>query len=249
TFGYWAEVTATIPAWCAHADGWRQVLCDWDMEARSDSTATTIFVWMTHELLDLTMGDRLPGGRHSEFWRFIQDIPHFEQNVDWLLLRPATDPIWDLPGTVTRETKADTFSRALATAVASIEQQVGPPGPDWAWGTFRPFVLKHLFGGKKAIAGLVNSPAYPGRGLPNTVFKNQFNRADRKQMHVTAGPAMRINIDMADPEAAVYDLAGGESGWPESPYYANDVPNWLEGHMHPLSATDGETIILSPATP
>jgi hypothetical protein len=46
---------------------------------------------------------------------------------------------------------------------------------------------------------------------------------------------VRFSIDMAEPWAATYSLAGGESGWPGSPRYVNLLQDWRTGRGRPLT--------------
>ncbi len=131
---------------------------------------------------------------------------------------------------------------ALADAVAAGSERHGRDLSRWAWGRVRPFVLKHLFAGRDGILGwFLNSAPMPIAGGTETVFKQQFLRSDRAHLHPAVGPIVRFTIDMADPWAATYTLAGGESGWPRSPFYGNLLQDWRQGRERPLTpgvATD-----------
>jgi penicillin amidase len=50
----------------------------------------------------------------------------------------------------------------------------------------------------------------------------------------TGGPSWRMVIDMADVEAAVGVLPGGESGVPFSQHYTDQVDLWLNYRYHGL---------------
>lgn len=221
-------------------------LCAWNGELTAGSEAATIFVLLTNAMLDRALADELS----PAVWRYVQDIPHFEADVDWTWQRPATDAVWDDARTPQVETKADVVRAAFADAVARAADRYGDDTADWRWGDVRPFYIKHPFGGQGGLLGsLFNGDAFPGRGGPETVFKNQFNRVDREQMHPGAGPAFRFIIDMGRPGDAVYSLAGGESGWAKSPFYGNLTGEWIEGKTRPLTPAGGLTVRFLPDAP
>jgi len=115
----------------------------------------------------------------------------------------------------------------------------------------RPFVLAHAFAPPGSVLGrFLNGRPMAVPGDAETVFKQQFVRADRARLHAAIGPVVRFTIDMAEPWAAVYALAGGESGWPASPFNANLLADWAAGRTRPLTPADGPddvTVHLLPA--
>jgi acyl-homoserine lactone acylase PvdQ len=99
----------------------------------------------------------------------------------------------------------------------------------------RPFVLRHAFAPKDGFLGrLLNHPPIPIQGGNETPFKQQFPRS-RRDLEPVIGPIVRFTVDMADPWAATYTIAGGESGWPRSPFYGNLVEEWSNGQARLMS--------------
>jgi acyl-homoserine lactone acylase PvdQ len=121
----------------------------------------------------------------------------------------------------------------------------------WKWGEVRPFALTHAFAGEGGPLGVVlNTQPMPIRGDAETPFKQQYLRSDRKHMRAAVGPLVRVTVDLADPWAAKYSLAGGESGWPGSPGYANLLDDWRLGKGRPLTpppAAEDVDVLLVPA--
>ncbi len=217
-------------------------LCEWNADASADSVGATLFALLTHAVLDRAMADDLPGGAEGELWKFVQSIPHFETNVDWLWTRAAIDPVWDDVRTPKVENRAMILRAAFEDAVGVARERYGDDPAAWKWGTVRPFVLQHPFGGKGGILGSVfNADALAGTGAPETVFKNQYLRSDRARMHVMAGPSLRFAADLSDLHKSRFSLAGGESGWPGSPHYADLTQEWMEGKTRALSPRPEET--------
>ncbi len=87
---------------------------------------------------------------------------------------------------------------------------------------------------------LLNSDSMPIAGGTETPFKQQFPRVDREHMYPAVGPLVRITVDMADPWAATFSLAGGQSGWPASPHYADLLDDWRRGRGRPLTPAASE---------
>lgn len=240
---YWPRVRQQIgAAFCESGIGEsrllrdaRLALCNWDGHWASESTGATVFALLTFALLDQALADELPAGADDPIWPYILDIYHMEANVDWLWQKPVDGAVWDNIKTAEKENKIDILELALAQAVVEATRRYGGNVKLWRWGDVRPFVLKHPFGAvSPAVAGLFNSPPLPGIGGPETVYKNQYPRSDRDDMHPAAGPAIRVIYDFGGNGQFWYNLAGGQSGWPKSPYYANQLEDWRYGRIKPL---------------
>lgn len=242
TLPHWRDVRSEVlGSLCAAPrtgdDGpaWR-ALCSWDGNLRADSVAATVFMLFQHALLDRALADDLPGGADGELWGWLQSIPHIETNVDWLWYRAGADPVWDDVTTAVRETRDDTVSAAFADGVRAGIARYGKDVGSWAWGEVRPFELRHPLAGASAmLAHMLNSAPLPGVGAPETVFKNQFIRKDRTTMHPGIGPVLRFIVDMDDPSAGGFALAGGQSGWPYSPHYADLLEPWMANELLPMT--------------
>jgi penicillin amidase len=230
----------------------RKTLCDWDGVMAEDSVGATLYALLTNAALDRGMTDELPGGRDDEAWWFAQALFQFEANVQRLWLTPADAPVWDDVRTPEIETRAEILEAALADAVAAGEKAYGAEIKQWKWGYVRPFTLDHAFAGDDGpLAMVLNTAPTPVSGDAETPFKQQFLRSDREHMRPAVGPLVRVTVDLADPWAATYSLAGGESGWPGSPAYANLLDDWRRGKGRaltpPPAADDIEVTFLPPA--
>jgi penicillin amidase len=219
----------------------RQHLCLWNGRFGPHSTAAGLFVLWTNALVDRALADELPGGAESPLWHWVVSLHQFEADVGWLLLREPDDPVWDDVRTPARESRDDVMRAAFEDAVAAARTRWGDDVMAWRWGTVRPFVLHHLFSsGDGPLGWWLDSAPYAVGGGPETVFKNQFSRADRERLRPIIGPILRFTIDFADPWGATYSMAGGESGWPSSPYYGNLVADWAVGRGRRLTPEAGE---------
>lgn len=213
----------------------RNRLCEWDGAMARDSVGATVFTLLSNAMIDRALADDLPGGKDGELWHYVESLHQFEVDVHWLWLRPARAPVWDDQTTPLTETRGDILEAALHDAVKEGGARFGDDVDRWQWGTVRPFVLRHPFAPKDGMLGrLLNHPPIPIQGGGETVFKQQFPR-NRRDLEPVIGPIVRFSIDMADPWAATYTMAGGESGWPLSPFYGNLVEDWSNGKSRPMS--------------
>ncbi len=211
-------------------------LCEWDGDLHAESSAATLFTLTQNAILDLAIADELGGGADGEMWTYLQSIAHIETVVEWMWERSADDPLWDDARTEAVESRDDVVASAFRIAVEAAVSAWGEDVERWHWGAVRPFQLRHPLGGANPVLGwLLHAPTLQGRGGPETVFKNQFLRSDRADMHPSFGPVLRMVIDLGDPRAATFALAGGQSGWPGSAHYADLLEDWMEGEMHPLT--------------
>jgi acyl-homoserine lactone acylase PvdQ len=72
--------------------------------------------------------------------------------------------------------------------------------------------------------------ARPGDGM--TVNLGAFPLTG--PFEVVVGPGYRQIVDLGDPEASRWIIAGGVSGDPRSPHYADQIEFWLRGEYRPM---------------
>ncbi len=244
----WRAVRPDLEAgFCAASAGDQRVqdsrrqLCAWDGDMTADSVGATLYALLTDSMLDGALADELPGGADGELWKFTQSILYFESVVRRLWAEPPDAAVWDDARTPQIETREQILEKGLAVAVDEGTRRFGSSVADWRWGEVRPLVVAHPFAGDGGVLGrVVNLDPVAVGGGNETVFKNQFSLANRA-MKVEIGPIIRISIDMADPWAARFALAGGQSGWPSSPHYGDLLGDWASGHTRPLTPPEVES--------
>ncbi|HUF07177.1 MAG TPA: penicillin acylase family protein [Candidatus Binatia bacterium] len=142
---------------------------------------------------------------------------------------------------------------ALGSAVETLRAAAGADPTGWAWGRLRPLRLLHPLGGRAPFDRLFNLGPYPLGGDANTVAQ-----AGVRPLDPTANPAAIANqrtvIDLGDVERSRYVLAGGQSGNPLSPRYADLLALWERGEGVPIAwshdaivAATVERLLLRPA--
>ncbi len=241
---YWPKVRADLEsALCASGrDGMDEaeraaadLFCAWDGRVSADSPAASLFMLFSNHILDVALADDLTGGADGETWNFVQSVAHIETNAERLWYEAGDAAVWDDTRTPAVETRDDAYRSAFRLALVDLRARRGDDSADWAWGDVRPFVLKHFFGmGGGLLGSVFNADPLRGAGAPETVFKNQYLRSDRTEMHPMAGPSVRLVVDLGDPHRSRYTLAGGASGWPKSPHYADLLEAWMAGEFHTL---------------
>lgn len=244
-YGAWSQLRAELdPVFCRAGDEAgatfageaRRRLCAWDGNMSGAAVEPTLYVLLTNALLDRALADDLPGGVDDPLWNYTLSLLQFEAAVQWLWSEPATAAVWDDRRTPRVETRDDIVEAAFADALAFGRRRFGHDLDQWQWGVVRPFVLRHPFAGEDGLLGrLLNSAPMPIDGGSETVFKQQAARSDREHMRSAVGPVVRFTIDMNKPWEATYSLAGGESGWPRSPFYGNLLEDWRTGRGRPLT--------------
>lgn len=123
---------------------------------------------------------------------------------------------------------------ALASAVRTLRERPGLDSAGWAWGRLRPLRLRHVLGVSRPLDRLLNVGPVPLGGDSNTV-----SQAGVRPLDVFDNPAAipnhRTVIDLADLERSRYVIAGGQSGNPVSPHYADLLDQWRRGAGVPIA--------------
>jgi penicillin amidase len=142
---------------------------------------------------------------------------------------------------------------ALAVAAATLREKQGQDPAGWEWGRVRPLRLLHPLGVRRPLDRVFNVGPVPIGGDANTPAQ-----AGVHPLSPLANPAAIANqrtvIDLGDPERSRFVLAGGQSGNPLSPHYADLFGPWQRGEGVPIAwsrsavgAARVERLVLRPA--
>ena len=122
---------------------------------------------------------------------------------------------------------------ALGRAVGTLRERFGTDQAAWAWGHVRPLRLRHPLGVRRPLDRILNLGPVALGGDANTVAQ-----AGVRPLGPLANPAAipnhRTVIDLADVERSRYVIAGGQSGNPLSPHYADLFELWQRGEGVPI---------------
>lgn len=154
------------------------------------------------------------------------------------VLSGAIPPGWfDDVSTPEVEDRALIQSRSLESALQAARARWGDAPDTWDYGHLHPLHLRHPMGRLPFLGRFYNLGRFPMPGSSTTVAA--FGGAWRNgAVPVTYGPSMRWVADLADPDAGLAVLPGGQSGHPWDPHYGDQLPLYLEGHLRPVPWTD-----------
>jgi penicillin amidase len=207
------------------------LLDGWDCEMRADGAAPALFHLFYRQLLSRGMRPVLEPRAPGLFHRFLSVIHLAVPAVDRLLL--GQDARW-FPGG-----GAALVEACLGAAWAEATARLGPDPEQWQWGRLHTLTFHHGFGhGRhplaRALAAMLdlNRGPYPAPGDGMTVNLAAFSLAE--PFAAVAGPSYRQVVDLGRPEASRWIVAGGASGDPRSPHYADQLPRWLRGEYRTM---------------
>jgi penicillin amidase len=232
----WREVRDLALALPVTDDGGRlgmELLTAWDGQVAADSAAASVYeLWLAE------LSERIARARAPSTWRwalgagFGEVVPHtllHTRSVGRLVrLLHAQPKGWFQHGWPSEA--AD----ALSAAVRRLRALAGEDPGAWAWGSLRTLTLRHPTGGQPGLARAFNIGPVPLGGDGNTVaqaFSGPLDPLDNPGFVANT----RAVIDLADPEASRFVLAGGQSGNPRSRHYRDLFDVWLRGEGVPIA--------------
>ena len=210
----------------------------WDGVSRADSAGAAYFSAVWSNLLELVFWDELPASaRPSGGDRWLQVIAN-------LLERPD-DRWWDDRTTVGLvEGRDEILFRALTSARLELAVEIGKDAAGWEWGKLHLAAPEHRVLGGEGVPSLVRRMVNPepiGVGGGSAVVNAMAWDAGTDSYRVTAGPSMRMVVDLADLDASTWVNLTGTSGHPGSPHYDDQLDDWAEGRTFPWPFTAGAT--------
>lgn len=231
----WRELRETIlalPADRARAARALHLLGAWDGRVTADSSAAAIF-----ELFLSDMACRVARAAASRAWSFALGAGFGAAVPRTLLVARWTSRLVrrlrEQPDGHFRNGWPAEMADALAAVVERLEREHGTDPGRWAWGTLRRLTLVHALGARPPLDRLLNVGPVPVGGDANTVAQAGANPLSPLD-NPGAIANHRTVIDLGDPERSRYVLAGGQSGNPLSPHYADLFELWRRGEAVPI---------------
>ncbi|HEX7173432.1 MAG TPA: penicillin acylase family protein [Candidatus Limnocylindria bacterium] len=224
----------------------RALLQDWDGVVGAGSSAAAVFELFVSELAAIIARDRAPRAWRSALGGGVGPaMPRTSLGavtLSRLVARLRAGP--DASAEITA---------ALGSAVRTLRESAGDDPKGWAWGAVRPLRLLHPLGVRRPLDRLLNVGPVPLGGDTNTVAQAGVLPLD--PLHNPAAiPNHRTVIDLGDVERSRYVVAGGQSGNPLSPHYADLFALWRLGEGVPIpwsaaavSAASVNVLALKPA--
>jgi penicillin amidase len=147
------------------------------------------------------------------------------------VLERGPDRWWDDTRTPEVETRDAILHRSFGAAVAELRGLLGGAPAEWRWGRLHTLTLSHPLSSVPLVGRYFDRGPFPVPGATSTVNKMEYRERDFRVAH---GPSMRQITDLADLDAALGVLPGGQSGIPASPHYDDHAALWRRGEYHPL---------------
>ena len=208
----------------------RNLLEAWDFNAPADSAATAIFFVTYREAAMEALLDEVDGPAGT----FLLAQRYMSNAYDKWFQSPG-HVVWDHRGTDAVETRPQVIREAFRRAVVQLEEGQGTEPSQWRWGRLHDLHLQHPFGSLPRLGGFFNLPHSETGGGPASVWKSHsdFSNPDAP-FRATAGPVIRMIVDLADIEHGLWVLDTGASGWPGSPHYGDQHARWKTGEYLPM---------------
>ncbi len=221
-----AEAVSLLKAWTGHVD--------------ADSPAAAVFEFFVAALCVRVAKVKAPngwraaiGGHGGGFTGSLFGHRRMRHLIRLLKTQPA--------GWFARGWPAE-MADVLADVIRTLRSKFGPSPTWWPWGHLRPLVLKHAVLGKHwLLKSVFNGRTLPGGGDNFTIQQAGVTILAPTQP-VSNLPNLRAVYDTSDWSNSRFVLAGGQSGNPCSPHYADMLEVWHRGDALPIAYT-GEDVL------
>jgi len=231
----------------------RELLRGWDSTTPagdSDAGASAAYynaVW--RNLVKSLFDDELPVGLKSDGgsrWRAAVTDLLDDPDSAW----------WDnkLTPNIT-ESRDEILRQSLVQARLELTRELGKDPGQWQWGKLHRLTLEHpVLGGESmpgAVRWLVNEGPFDVPGGSAIVNANGWNAS--LGYEVTAGPSMRMVVDLGNLDGSTWINSTGVSGHPADARYSDQVEDWVSGKQRPwpfsedaVRAQDPDVLTLRP---
>jgi penicillin amidase len=237
----WAEMRDAVLAVPA-ADGAvreaLELLSSWDGGLTVDSAAATVYELFVAGMAERVARAKAPrsypwvlGRGFSPLFRHtglsVRRLGHLvrllrEQPPGWFA-RPWPEEVADV----------------LREAVRRLRARSGGDRARWGWGRARPLTLVHPLGERRELARVFNLGPVPWGGDAKTPSQASA-LPDDPLGNPSFVATMRLVVDVGAWQNSRFALAGGQSGNPLSPHYADQFPLWQRGEGIPIAWTEDE---------
>lgn len=219
----------------------RQQMLNWDFHMAIDSVGAGIYMAWERELRALVSAMYVPEAA-QDYIGLLQMKP----TVDRLL---SPDGRFGVDPTGARN---QLLMDALAAAVSDLQARFGNDMARWQYGqeAYKHVLLRHPMSAAvndELRATLEVGPA-PRHGYSYTVSNTAYGD------NQTSGGSFRMIVDTEDFDRALASNTPGQSGDPDSPFYANLFEEWVDNRYFPLfysrhkvESVTAERISLMPA--
>ena len=213
----------------------QQLLRGWDFTQPPDSAAAAYYNAVWRNLLRIGFDDELGEGLAA------QGGERWFEVVSQLLPR-RSDAWWDdkaTPGAV--ENRDEIVRRAMVAARIELTRALGKDVARWQWGRLHRLQLRSpVLGGDAVpnpVRSLFNLGPYEVGGGSGAVDALAWDAG--LGYNVTAGPSIRMVVDVGDFDRSTWVNLTGASGHPYDSHYDDQLGAWKDGRSYPWPFTEG----------
>ncbi len=226
------EIAPSIPLDIAAA------MSGWDGRMATDRPEPLIATAWLYATARRVFADEMGAEAFEDWWLWQVDI----------LKDVMSEPRWcDDRDTPNAENCRDAARAAFGEALEALRARYGGDWRKWSWGVGHEMQFRHpVFANLPYIGGrLVPKVAAPGDHF--TVNRGGMSVDDSGTIFSDVhGPGMRMAIDLSQPGAPVFNLAGGQAGHPLSSHYSDLLPEWATGAYRTFQNPAQDVLILRP---
>ena len=112
---------------------------------------------------------------------------------------------------------ADLLRASYDDAIGTLTKSLGPDETKWTWGEMAKARFPHPLGGAPLIGGQFTIPLFPQNGTGGFIGAT---------VNVGSAVSMRLIADPGDWDKTQQGIALGESGFPKSPHWSDQLSDW-----------------------
>jgi penicillin amidase len=217
------------------------MLAGWDHDLHAGSAPAAVYeAWLNH-LARLVLLPRLGPELYLHFHARRQWTNAFEFLALPAMLACPSARWFGADGIEARDA---VLAASLERALDELTERLGPDMGSWRWGAIHRATFAGQLGMVPGLEELLTAGVVEMGGNEQTVCQS-LHEPDLGYK-VSIVPSWRQIFDLADWDAAVGSLPGGQSENPASPHYNDLLGLWGAGGYHPLpftrSAVDAATV-------
>lgn len=201
-----------------------RILAAWDFQDAADTAAPLVFQAVMRrfalEVYRDELGEDL-ARRMLAVWYF------WQQRLERMILDGDSPWFDDVTTPGRREGMAEMWVRAGKHALAELSERLGDDPAAWVWGRVHRLVLVHPLRRKGPGAAWLGGGTHAMGGSGETLYRAwyDFNRS----FDVTVAAALRMVVDLGDPEKVLAVLPGGVTGRLFDPHMTDQVEPYMKG--------------------
>jgi penicillin amidase len=215
----------------------RDMLATWDGRMDRNRAEPLIATLWLDRAARRIFGDEL--GEDFDAWWFWR--------IDLLNTAIADGKACDDVRTAEVETCSFEIGAAFIDTLKDLRSGYGANVENWHWGkAHRAHVTHPIFRQIPVLGSLLDADLPTGGDFFTVNRGAAFGHKGALEFPHVHGPTMRLVVDMANPMAAEITLAGGESGNPLSPHYADWLTDWRDGRYRTIVQPAQHMLTLKP---